>query len=345
MNLKTTILSAIMIVSILPTINTNAYTQGDNNQDGSINVLDLVNLKQAVLNFNTNSSFDVDDDGITNSKDVLNLKQIVLGLKEPITKQDSSIPYILTSNLNFRDGAGTEYPSYGIVPKDTIVSVTETAISSDGVTWGKYTYNGNVGWSSLKYATPLQVVGTTSNGHTIYDANGLTYVDGVLIVNKTYSIPSDYAPANGTITTDTQNAFNVMKAEASKQGLNLYISSGYRSYTYQKGLYQRYVSRDGKALADTYSARAGHSEHQTGLCFDLNTISDSFAYTDEGKWVAKNCYKYGFIIRYPKTKEDITGYKYEPWHLRYVGVDLATTLYQNDLTLEEYFGITSSYAE
>ena len=107
-----------------------------------------------------------------------------------------------------------------------------------------------------------------------------------------------------------------------------------------------YVNRQGKQAADTFSARAGHSEHQTGLAFDLNNASDSFIGTKEAIWVNSNCYKYGFIIRYPKGKENITGYKYESWHLRYVGVDLATKLYNNGnwITLEEHFNLTSSYS-
>jgi D-alanyl-D-alanine carboxypeptidase len=140
-------------------------------------------------------------------------------------------------------------------------------------------------------------------------------------------------------------AFNNMQADAQALGLNLYISSGYRSYSYQENLYNNYVYQDGKEAADTYSARPGHSEHQTGLAFDLNTIDDSFAYTDEGKWVAQNCYKYGLILRYPEGKEKQTGYKYESWHLRYVGKELAEKLYNNGnwITLEENFNLTSVY--
>ena len=170
----------------------------------------------------------------------------------------------------------------------------------------------------------------------------MTYINGILVVNKTYSVPADYAPG---IDADAQTAFNKMQSDAAAEGLNIYISSAYRSYEYQAGLYQRYVDRDGKAAADTYSARPGHSEHQTGLAFDLNTIDDSFANTDEGKWVADNCYKYGFIIRYPKGKENITGFIYEPWHIRYLGEDTAKSVYDSGLTLEEYLGIDSVYAE
>lgn len=183
---------------------------------------------------------------------------------------------------------------------------------------------------------------TTSKGYLAKVVDGVTYIDGILIVNKTYSLPSSY----GTQLTDTTtNSFNKMKSEASKLGLDLYISSGFRSYSLQNTIYNNYVNMDGKANADTYSARAGHSEHQTGLAFDLNSIDSSFADTQEGKWVNDNAYKYGFIIRYPKDKESITGYIYEPWHLRYVGTNLATKLYNdgNWITLEEYYGIDSKY--
>ena len=141
-----------------------------------------------------------------------------------------------------------------------------------------------------------------------------------------------------------QAAFDEMAADAAAQGLNLYISSAFRSYEYQDGLYNRYVAQDGQELADTYSARPGHSEHQTGLAFDLNTIDDSFANTAEGQWVAEHAHEYGFIVRYPADKVAITGYQYEPWHIRYLG-DEAAAVYESGLCLEEYLGITSEYAE
>lgn len=183
---------------------------------------------------------------------------------------------------------------------------------------------------------------TTSKGFKGVTKNGVTYIDGYLIVNKTYTLPSSYG--NG-LTNATTEAFNKMQAAAKVDGLNIYISSGFRSYSYQKTLYNNYVNRDGVTAADTYSARAGHSEHQSGLAFDVNTINDSFANTEEGKWLNDNCYKYGFILRYPNGKSDETGYQYEPWHFRYVGVELAEKLYNNGnwITVEDYFGITSKY--
>lgn len=191
---------------------------------------------------------------------------------------------------------------------------------------------------------PDNMTFTTSKGFKGEVIDGVTYIDGVLIANKTYSLPSDYG--NG-LTSATQSAFDKMNADAKSLGLSLWIASGYRSYWTQKTLYNNYVASDGKEEADTYSARPGYSEHQTGLAFDLNSVEDSFANTDEGKWVKDNCYRYGLIIRYPKGKESITGYIYEPWHLRYVGVDLATKLYNDGdwITLEEYFGIDSKYGD
>lgn len=183
---------------------------------------------------------------------------------------------------------------------------------------------------------------TTSKGFKGVVKNGVTYIDGILIANKTYSLPSSYGSG---LTKETLSAFEKMKSAAKKDGLTLYIASGFRSYARQKTIYNNYVSRDGRKAADTYSARAGYSEHQTGLAFDLNNVSSAFDNTKEAKWLSSNCYKYGFILRYPKGKENETGYIYESWHFRYVGEELAKKLYNdgNWITLESYFGITSKY--
>lgn len=183
---------------------------------------------------------------------------------------------------------------------------------------------------------------TTSKGFTGKIVNGITYIDGVLIVNKTYPLPSTYGSG---LTKTTQDAFDKMAAAATLEGLNIYLSSGFRSYSTQNRIYNNYVKRDGKEKADTYSARPGHSEHQSGLAFDVNQINDTFNNSKEAIWLSNNCYKYGFILRYPKDKSNETGYKYESWHFRFVGVDLATKLYNNGnwITLEDYYGITSTY--
>lgn len=183
---------------------------------------------------------------------------------------------------------------------------------------------------------------TTSKGFKGIIKDGITYIDGILIANKTYSLPSDYNPG---LDPNVLEKANQMFETAKNQGLNISITSGFRSYNTQETLYNNYVSRDGKQAADTYSARPGHSEHQTGLAFDVNQINSSFDNTNEAIWLKNNCYKFGFILRYPQDKSNETGYNYESWHYRYVGENLASKLYNNGdwITLESYFGITSAY--
>lgn len=177
---------------------------------------------------------------------------------------------------------------------------------------------------------------------TVSGEASLTYINGILIANKTYGLPESYAPG---IDKTAESALNKMINAAKQDGINLFIKSGYRSYSTQKTLYNNYVARDGVAAADRYSARPGHSEHQTGLAFDLNSLEQSFGETKEGKWLAEHCHEYGFIIRYPKDKEDVTGYMYEPWHVRYLGDDIAKDVYESGKCLEEYLGITSEYTD
>ena len=193
--------------------------------------------------------------------------------------------------------------------------------------------------------------GTTSKGYKIETKNGITYVDGYLIANKSYGLPSNYNP--GSLTSETKKAANEMFDDYKEEtGIKMWAQSGFRSYEKQESIYKRYVNRDGQKAADRYSARPGHSEHQTGLAFDVcvkgyesECINSGFNDTKPAKWLSANAYKYGFILRYPKGKEDETGYKHESWHFRYVGKDLAKALYndENWITMEDYFGIDSKY--
>ncbi len=171
----------------------------------------------------------------------------------------------------------------------------------------------------------------------------------LILVNKYNSLSSDYVPADlvyieypyspdgGRMTRETYEAFKKLVDAADEDGLYLFSLSPYRNYSLQNSLYEGYASRDGYAKADTYSARPGSSEHQTGLAVDINSVDDSFANTEEAKWLVANAYKYGFILRYPKGKEYITGYQYEPWHYRYVGIDVAKDIYEKGITFEEYY--------
>lgn len=170
-----------------------------------------------------------------------------------------------------------------------------------------------------------------------------------VVVNKKRPLPRDYAPSNLAAAGNTQVSVVISKnlesllGEASKTGNPLRVISGYRSYNTQASVYNNYVRTNGRAEADTFSARPGHSEHQTGLAVDLGNgtcdLEICFGNTAAGKWLANNAYKYGFIIRYEKGKESITGYQYEPWHLRYVGTELAVEINKTKLTMEQFFGL------
>lgn len=179
-----------------------------------------------------------------------------------------------------------------------------------------------------------------------------------VIVNKKLTIPIDFSPNLITpdvelrlksqeqqmqINTTTAPAIKEMFLAAKQDNVFLVFGSGYRSGALQKQFYDNYVSKDGITAADTYSARPGHSEHQTGFSADITSkrnechLETCFSETPEGQWLAANAYKYGFIIRYPKDKQTITGYQYEPWHVRFVGKELASEIHKTNLTLEEFF--------
>lgn len=180
-----------------------------------------------------------------------------------------------------------------------------------------------------------------------------------VLVNKNLGLANDFVPSHLVIPDilfeinyydekklmkrDASNALEELFKSSEDSGLNLYAISGYRSYARQNSIYKENISTKGELLTNQYSAKPGFSEHQTGLCMDVSTpsicnrLEDVFEGTPEGKWLAENAHLYGFIIRYPKDKESITGYSYEPWHIRFVGTKLAQYLYTNDLTLEEYY--------
>ena len=168
------------------------------------------------------------------------------------------------------------------------------------------------------------------------------YINGILIVNKEYGLPDDFAKGESS---EAREAFEQMKSDAAKEGIYLNAFSTYRSYWSQYALYNSYVSNYGQDSTDAFSAKPGFSEHQTGLAFDIGGVDrslwaeDDFKYTDEAKWLKENCTKYGFILRYPEGKEWITGYMYESWHFRYIGVEHSKNFENSDLTLEEYLGL------
>jgi len=177
------------------------------------------------------------------------------------------------------------------------------------------------------------------------------------IASKTHPISIDYVPAGlkipavetrtdksndeRSVRSDIETPLINMFTAAASEGYQLVIGSGYRSANLQSTYFYSLANSVGETVANQSIARPGESEHQTGLAIDVTTVSrncylaDCFADTYDGQWLANNSYKYGFILRYPKGKEGITGYIYEPWHFRYVGIDLATALHESSLTLDE----------
>lgn len=176
-----------------------------------------------------------------------------------------------------------------------------------------------------------------------------------VVVNKTRPLnPKTYAPADLTavgggqqIRKEAAVALVTLIADAKKQGLTISALSGYRSYATQVSVYNNEVKQFGQTVADTESARPGYSEHQTGWAVDVGGggcgVEDCFGRKAEGKWLATNAYKYGFIIRYITDKQPITGYRAEPWHIRYIGTELSTEMQKQGVTtLEEFFNLPAA---
>ena len=159
----------------------------------------------------------------------------------------------------------------------------------------------------------------------------------VLLASKKFPLPKNYAPG---VNKEAKKQMDKMLAAIKKAGAgSISIRSAYRSYNTQASIFARYAAKDGEAEANRYSAKPGYSEHQSGLAFDIGKVDESFDKTKAFAWLVDHAHEYGFILRYPKNKEAITGYIYEPWHYRYLGVELATKVKESGLTLEEFLKI------
>lgn len=226
--------------------------------------------------------------------------------------------YFIRQELNLREGASISSQVLLTIPKGSHLEYIDS----------------NEDWYRIRYNEKIGYV------HSKYVQKGTGYKSkGVLVVNKGYNLSSNFNPG---VNPQALYWLNKMIAEANKEGISIKSFSGFRTYFYQAELYNNYVNKNGENAADTYSARPGYSEHQTGLAFDIcgndPDFSEGFAQTNEGIWIDNNAYKFGFIISYPKDKTHITGYKYEPWHIRYVGVELSNKIKASGLTLDEYLG-------
>lgn len=207
----------------------------------------------------------------------------------------------------------------------------------------------SVNWliSSLfvKSSIPGSQTISTDTTHTYNQpekgSDGVYRIQNVVIVNKKYSLPAEYNPGeNQEAVAQMKQMLTAMKSQKLKV-LSEY--AGYRSYETQQKLYEQYAAESGRGQADTFSARPGFSEHQTGLAFDIidqnGELLQSKNDAQAVQWLQQHAYEYGFIVRYMKDKEDVTGYMYEEWHVRYLGKELAKKISDSKLSLEEYYNI------
>lgn len=289
------------------------------------------NVGQAIEELDINLS---DNDKVNYNLDDKLVKEMEIVITRVEVKEESvveEIPFTTEYSVDYRIKAGEEVVS--------VTGVNGSVEKHYSVTYEDDKESTRVLLDEAVLEEPVNEV--VKQG--IFDENSLT-----VCVNKERMLESTYEPsdmripnvkaANSTsklyMREEAATALEDMFEGASNDGLTLYATSGYRSYSTQKSIYNPYSG---------YSAPPGASEHQLGLAMDLtlpeygSKLYVKFAYTDEGKWVKENAHKYGFIIRYLEGKEDITGYNYEPWHIRYVGTELAKELYEKQITLEEYY--------
>lgn len=174
------------------------------------------------------------------------------------------------------------------------------------------------------------------------NVDGVTYINDILIVNRDYSLPADYNPG---VEQEVIEAYTELIDDAEAEGFDLVIVSGFRSYQDQEAVYDDFTARMGVEEAERFTLPPGHSEHQSGLAVDIGSVESAsiaaipFGETPDYEWMKDVAHEYGFIVRYQEGKEDITGLDFEPWHIRYVGVEAAIEMYEQDLVLEEYLGI------
>lgn len=252
--------------------------------------------------------------------------------------KDTVKPEIVTDSLETEGSQDMDYINRIEVNDVSKCEVTTDISQVDFTTPGEYSVlvqakdaSGNESEKTITLVVKEQTIETPETVTEPF------YVDGIMVVNKKHPLPANYAYGE-----DPEASAAIHQLIADMQALGYDISnsySGYRSYETQNGLYWSYVASYGQAEADTFSARPGYSEHQTGLAYDLMHSSGALVTNQpEADWIAQNAHRYGFIVRYQEGKEDITGYVAEQWHLRYIGDD-AIKIYESGLTLEEYLGI------
>lgn len=252
---------------------------------------------------------------------------------EAAAAKTSTSTRITTANLNLRRSASVRSSRILVIPRGATVK-----ISGSRSGFSRTTYRGHTGWASSSYLTTRHTAPRSASSY------------GVLVNKRRALSPATYTP-RGLVSVQGQRirkvpaaALKRMMSASARAGLRLGTTSGYRSYASQKALYNRYVRSYGKSYAARYAALPGRSEHQTGLAMDLKAVNSRgrvvspFGSTRQASWVAKNAWKYGFIVRYPSGAQSTTGYAYEPWHVRYVGTSISKQMHTKHIrTLEAYY--------
>ena len=376
LKIKNIIILCIVIVLIILLISILFHKPNNNLEKlgySQLEIKEIEKLSDKELNivlkydYNNNLIYIIKSDNYESSK---------LNLYMKYTLEYNDIDYLkifeLINNENFKEENIKEYTTYlrkynnidAIIKyvnnyKDKNIDIDETTLSLINEQYFIIDYlNRYLSYYENNKDLEFKEIITRVNSnldYTFYTDSNEADLSKVMytLVNKYYYLKEDYVPENlvtieGIYARDKAQLIDVafdnfvkMADSASLEGLTLKITTGYRSYSFQSTLYYNYVKADGVKNADTYSARPGYSEHQLGYSADLTNAKlvsfDDFENTKEYEWLQQNAYKYGFIERYPKDKEYITGYIFESWHYRYVGVDIATYIYENNLTYEEYY--------
>lgn len=347
----------ISLVYIINKDNINTYylSKKTGYKENTINVMKDNNLDTSILNKNYSKTLEnIINTEYFNPKyinDYLNInyhdsKNFLSNINSLLT-----LGYSYTEINNIYDKLSTE--SINIIINNTYIKDLNTIINISYFKENnleRYLKYLNTSDNDLETSITYVNIGLDNDYYT--NVSSIEVEDDLaVLVNKYHKLSSNYVPADletisskyqwlgrsNKLRKDAREAFEKMCEAAIKDNIYIYAGSGYRSYSYQQTLYNNYVKRDGFKAAETYSARASYSEHQTGLAMDITNKSSFISKDDkEYDWLIKNSYKYGFILRYPEGKENITGYMYEEWHYRYLGIDLAKEVYDSGLTYDEF---------
>ena len=240
-------------------------------------------------------------------------------------------------DINTTEKEKNEFSSYSYYKEENLERYRNYKANNSSLDNSDIVTRVNLNLDKEIYTDTVQATNLNTNYVLV---NKFNYLGSDYIPNNLELLDNSYAKSGIYLVKEAKDMLEKLITAAKEDGLNIRVTSAYRSYSYQVNLYNNYVKTDGEKLADTYSARPGYSEHQTGLVVDVTRSFDNFnnfENTEEYKWMLEHASDYGFILRYPKDKEEITTYTFEARHYRYVGVDLAKKIKESNLTFDEYY--------